>query len=201
MAHEIGFLVPQTIITNSPDEAKEFYETCGREMVFKAIYLEIMDYGKLRLGIPTTLVTEKHVNRLSLVRGLPALFQELLPKAFELRVTIVGEHIFAVRSRPSSLNFTAIDWRSPDVLIQLKHDLVTLDRATVDRCRALMKILGLSFAAIDFVGAPDGRLFFLEINPNGQWYWLEQLTGAKISDAIADVLSEASNTRNEKGGD
>lgn len=201
LAHEIGFLVPQTIVTNSPDEAKEFYEGCEGKMIFKAIYLETMDYENLHLNIPTTLVTKKHINRLSLVRGLPALFQELLPKAFELRVTIVGEHIFAVRSKPPNLNFAPIDWRPPDVILQLEHEIMTLDQVTVSRCRTLMKILGLSFAAIDFVGTPDGRLFFLEINPNAQWYWLKKLTGAKISDAIADVLSEASDSGNEKGGD
>jgi hypothetical protein len=28
----------------------------------------------------------------------------------------------------------------------------------------------------------------LEINSNGQWLWIEELTGMKISDAIAQLL-------------
>lgn len=195
LAQEIGFTVPRTTVTNSPDEAREFYEICGGKMIFKAIYFETMDYENLHLNVPTTFVTEKYLAGLSLVRELPALFQEFLPRAFELRVTIVGPHVFAVRTRAPDLNFAAIDWRPPGVIQQLKHELVALDSTTTGYCRTLMKILGLSFAAIDFIGAPDGRLFFLEINPNGQWYWLEERTGVKISDAIADVLSEASNSR------
>lgn len=69
----------------------------------------------------------------------PTAMVELLPKAFELRVAIVGQHIFAARTRPPDSNFAAIDWRPPNVIQQLKHELATLDRTTVDHCRALIE--------------------------------------------------------------
>ncbi len=51
-----------------------------------------------------------------------------------------------------------------------------------------MNRLGLRFGALDFLVTPDGEWYFLEINPNGQWAWIEQETGLPISDAIADAL-------------
>jgi glutathione synthase/RimK-type ligase-like ATP-grasp enzyme len=48
--------------------------------------------------------------------------------------------------------------------------------------------MGLSYGAIDMILTPDGRYVFLEINPNGQYYWIEQMTGLPISDAVCDLL-------------
>ena len=52
----------------------------------------------------------------------------------------------------------------------------------------LVRRLGLAYGAIDLVLTPDGRYVFLEINPNGQYLWIEQLTGLPISEAIAEWL-------------
>ena len=51
-----------------------------------------------------------------------------------------------------------------------------------------MEGLGLRYGAIDMVFTPDGRYVFLEINPNGQYLWIEYQTGMPISDAICDLL-------------
>jgi glutathione synthase/RimK-type ligase-like ATP-grasp enzyme len=53
----------------------------------------------------------------------------------------------------------------------------------------LVHRLGLNFGAIDIILTPDQRYVFLEVNPNGQWGWVEDLTGLPISDAIIDLLS------------
>jgi len=56
--------------------------------------------------------------------------------------------------------------------------------------RELLRGLGLRFAATDFVVTPAGEWYFLDLNPNGQWAWIEQETGLPICAAIADALSE-----------
>jgi glutathione synthase/RimK-type ligase-like ATP-grasp enzyme len=52
--------------------------------------------------------------------------------------------------------------------------------------------LGLCYGAIDMVLTPDGRYVFLEINPNGQYLWIEEAAGLPISDAICDLLMSGS---------
>ena len=51
-----------------------------------------------------------------------------------------------------------------------------------------MDRLDLNYGAIDIIVTPDGRHVFLEINPVGEFFWLELRPGFAISDAIADVL-------------
>jgi glutathione synthase/RimK-type ligase-like ATP-grasp enzyme len=57
-----------------------------------------------------------------------------------------------------------------------------------ERCLELVRAYGLEFAAIDLVRARDGRYVFLEINPNGQWAWLEQVTGLPLRSRLVDLL-------------
>lgn len=191
LAQELGFTIPRTLVTNDPDEARAFFDACDGKMVFKAINRETMDYGSWHLNVPTTLVTEQHLDKIGLVRRLPSLFQETIEKQAEIRVTIVGNQLFPVRVEPKQGSPDGVDWRHPETLARLTHESTTLPADIEVRCFALAKTLGLEFGAIDLVVTRNGQLIFLEINPNGQWYWIEHLTGVLISDAIADKLSLA----------
>ncbi|MEJ2669125.1 MAG: MvdD family ATP-grasp ribosomal peptide maturase, partial [Gammaproteobacteria bacterium] len=51
-----------------------------------------------------------------------------------------------------------------------------------------MDLLGLNFGCIDMILTPDDEFVFLEVNPNGQWLWVEHSLGCNISGAIADKL-------------
>lgn len=56
--------------------------------------------------------------------------------------------------------------------------------------RVMMDRLGLAFGAFDFIVRRDGQWVFIELNPNGQWAWIEQEVGLPISAALADVLEK-----------
>ena len=69
------------------------------------------------------------------------------------------------------------------------------------RCIRLVQELGQCFGAIDLVLHPERGYVFLEINPNGQWGWIEDFTGLPIAAAFADLLvrlsSNHSSTREQ----
>lgn len=190
LARTMGLQIPRTIISNNPDDVRAFYESCGRRIIFKAIYHEFLDYGKKTFNIPTTLVTPMHLAHLDLVRALPALFQERIDKKYELRVTVVGKRVFPVKIDSQSNPLTVVDWRNPAYINELKYSLVELPRNVSDACLEMLEKLGLSFGAFDFVVDVNNELYFLEVNPNGQWYWLEERAGVLISDAIVDILKD-----------
>ena len=75
--------------------------------------------------------------------------------------------------------------------VELAHTPIELPGTLADKCRMLTTHFGLSFSAIDLVLDPDGDYVFLEMNPNGQWAWLEQRAGHPIRDAIIDFLLPA----------
>jgi len=195
LAREAGFRVPKTIITNNPERVEEFFNECGGRIVFKAIQGELLDYGEKSFSIPATLVTNRHLENLDLVKHTPSLLQEFVEKAYELRITVVGDEIFPVKIEPLVDISHAVDWRYPELMDKLSYSPTVLPERISAFCFWLLRKLRLSFGALDFVVGRDGKTYFLEINPNGQWYWLEDRTGLLISDAIVGMLRKISPRR------
>jgi glutathione synthase/RimK-type ligase-like ATP-grasp enzyme len=116
------------------------------------------------------------------------IFQQYVPKRVELRVTVVGRRVFAAEIDSQASRSTRHDWRHYDDP-NVQYRIHTLPPEMARACVRLVEALGLSFGAIDLIQTPEGKYVFLEINPNGQWGWIEDLTGLPISDAIADWLA------------
>ncbi len=114
------------------------------------------------------------------------LFQEWIDKAYEVRLTQVDDAVFATRIDAHSES-ASIDWRSDyDHLSYSPLQDVPCDvRAGVS---SLLRRMRLRFGVLDFIVTPDDRWVFLEINPNGQWAWIEDATAQPITSAIADAL-------------
>jgi glutathione synthase/RimK-type ligase-like ATP-grasp enzyme len=187
-ASELGFELPPTLITNSPGDFLEFYRAHGGKVISKlpsaVFHKEIFGDDFMRF---TELVSHRDVGYARSVRYSPMIFQAYVEKRFELRVTVVGERIFAAEIHSQATNHTRHDWRKYDHA-STPHRAHELPPSIADRCFALVRRLGLCYGTIDLVLTPDGRYVFLEINPNGQYLWIEQLTGMPISDAICDLL-------------
>jgi glutathione synthase/RimK-type ligase-like ATP-grasp enzyme len=115
------------------------------------------------------------------------LFQAYVPKRSELRVTVVGERVFAAEIGSQATHHTRHDWRRYD-MAHTPHTPHALPEPVARAAVALVRALGLVYGAIDLVLTPDGDYVFLEINPNGQYLWIEHLTGLPITAAIADHL-------------
>jgi glutathione synthase/RimK-type ligase-like ATP-grasp enzyme len=115
------------------------------------------------------------------------IFQAYVPKRLEVRVTVVGSAIFPAEIHSQQTHRTRHDWRRYDhgETPYLPH---ALPGHVAERCLRLVAELGLCYGAIDLVLTPDGRYVFLEINPNGQYLWIEHATGMPISGAVCDLL-------------
>lgn len=188
IAREIGFRVPSTIVTNNPVEVKNFFIECEERIIFKTLKQGFLEHEDGEYNIPTTLIAPCHIEHIDLVKHLPSLFQEYINKDYELRITVVGERIFAVKIDFQIYSEAPVDWRHPDIRKKLSYKEVYIPSWLIDLCFVMMKKLGLQFGAFDIAVDKHGQYFFLEINPNGQWYWLERLAGVCISDAISDIL-------------
>jgi glutathione synthase/RimK-type ligase-like ATP-grasp enzyme len=195
LAKHYGVRIPRTVITNNPQEVLAFNDSCPSGIVFKAINHECLDYGETSYNIPTTLMTAEHLKRIDLIKKAPGIFQELIPKECELRVTVVGKRIFPVKIDSQKNPLTIVDWRNPLCIDKLSYTMTTLDRKTETFCHEMLLMLDLQFGAFDFIVDTKGDIYFLEVNPNGQWYWLENMAGALISDAIVDILTNGTERR------
>ena len=123
------------------------------------------------------------------IRYAPVIFQEEVPKKLELRVTVVAAKVFPAAIRSQESRFLRHDWRHYHDFGESKYYSVhTLPEKIEGLCVRLVETLGLCFGAIDLIVTPANEYVFLEINPNGQWLWIEEFTGLPIGDAVAELL-------------
>lgn len=118
------------------------------------------------------------------LQAAPVIVQQALQNKTDLRVTVVGETVFPVEITRAGQPILG-DWRCASR--EAEYTPTTLPREVEDRCLAMTRSLGLRFGAID-LALQDGRYYFLEINPTGEWAWLVDAAGLAIDQAVADLL-------------
>lgn len=185
LAASLGFDIPETLVTNDLTMAREF--TAAGGFVGKPLKSGLVKGLESDRIIFTTRVNLADEHDPNALRAMPIILQREIPKQLDIRVTVVGQRVFAASIDSQVDPDTSVDWRrtsAPD-LPHAQHELPELLAA---RCVALTSRLGLRFGAIDFVLDPSGRYWFLEINPNGQWGWIQTRTGHPIAEAIVTEL-------------
>lgn len=193
VAGALGFELPPTLITSSPTDFLDFYREHNGAIVSKLAGTAFHHTAGTTFNRYTEVVSRRDPAYAHAVRYCPMIFQAYVPKRVELRITVVGGRVFAAEIHSQASNHTRHDWRRYDMK-ETPHLPHTLPPAVEQRCVRLVERLGLSFGAIDMVLTPDGRYVFLEINPNGQYLWIEEATGLPISEAICDLLISGSQT-------
>lgn len=188
MASGCGLKVPKTLVTNDPQQLLEFYEKTHENMIAKTLHSsEGLPDGKM---IFTTKITKEDLQNVNEIRYAPSMFQEYVPKKTELRITIIGSKIHAVEIHSQNSEKTMHDWRHYDDFDKTPYIPVELPEATSKKLLKIMQNMGLKFGAVDMIKTPDDELVFLEINPSGRWWWIQELTGINIAKDVASFLAE-----------
>lgn len=184
IARTLGFNVPATVVTNQSNVAEQFVAQHS-PVVIKAVSYGDLGDGKV---LHTTLVDNWSDEFRHEIELGPVLLQEYITKRCEYRVTVVGSTLFCCRIDSQGDVRYSVDMRRGLADESMVHELVDLEPTTQAKCVELVARLGLKFGAIDLVEDTGGLLWFLEINPNGQWAWIEDRTGAPIARTLAEML-------------
>lgn len=186
VARQVGLEIPPTVITNDPEEARRFASQWNKQIVYKAHSQSFnLEPGKV---LYTGIVSDSEIKDLDLIEISPGIFQKYVNKAYEVRVTVVGSRIFAGKINSQASAETAIDWRRRPYDIEEKP--IQLPADVEAKLLALMNAFGLNYGALDLIVTPEGRHVFLEINPAGQYLWVEAVTKLPITAALAEELSK-----------
>lgn len=183
-AKNCGFKIPRTCITTDKNRLIEFSKECNNEIISKALYSPLVRDQEKEFFIFTNKVdnvNEINENDLSLA---PTIFQENLIGKQDYRITVIGNDCYTVKI---NYNNQEIDWRKIKSNIKLVEDKIPSDISK--KCCKLVSNLGLVFGAIDLVKVKD-EYYFLEINPNGEWGWIENQTSLPIAKSICDYLTK-----------
>jgi len=181
VAQDVGLETPVTLVTNSPEDARAFVRAHGPDRtIYKAFSATAQHWRETRLLKPEELELFDNV------KFAPLIFQEYVPARVDLRITMMGEDVFAAAIHSQETSY-AVDFRMD--MDAGRVEAFELPSSVVERLHALMDRLGLVYGAIDMRLTPDGRYVFLEINPAGQWLFVEHRTGQPMTEAFVRLLA------------
>lgn len=170
-----GLEVPETLITNDPDLAREFRARHG-----SVIYKSLSGVRSI-----VTELTDADDARLELLRWCPTQFQEFVDGE-NIRVHVVGTRTFATRVRSDAVDYR---YAARQVGTPAELEAYELPSECEERCVTLAAQLGLPFAGIDLKVRPDGRVYCFEVNPSPGFSYYEANTGQPIARAVAEYLA------------
>ncbi len=196
-AKKMGFTVPDTIVTNNPEDVHSFKREINNELIYKTLSSptlaaeEVEGEQVIASSVPTTVITDDMSEYIEAVSELPCQFQVYIEKQYELRVTIINKQVFATRINSQEDSRTQIDSR--DMSAEISYQPVELPEDIKAKCLAFVASYNLNYSALDIIVTPDNEYVFLENNPNGQFLYIEQLVPEyKLIDTLANVLIKES---------
>ena len=179
VAKDLGLVIPETLISNDPAAVRQFIGD-GEKVICKAFSATEANWRETRL------VGEEELANLDAVKFAPVIFQRYIEAVYDLRITVIGTEVFpaAIYSQESAY---AIDCRID--IGNARIEAVPLPDDIHQKLHMLMDELGLVYGAIDMRLQPDGTYVFLEINPAGQFLFIETATKQPIALCMAKTLA------------
>ncbi len=189
-ASKAGLLTPATLISNDRERAAGFVKTLGdTNCAIKPLIATRVDCAEgARLPLTTTL---PRGHALDSVAGSPTIFQPYVEKAYELRCVVMGDKIVTAKLNSQDKESARKDWRAAVVEEggrDVEYEAFDLPEPVQAALHRMMRSFEINFASIDMIVTPEGEFVFLDLNPNGQWLWLEEELGLPLVANMADLL-------------
>lgn len=174
VAHDCGFRVPRTLVSQSQSDIAAFFDREGGRMIVKAVV------GVAEPFLRTMLIEDLETFNSDAFAVSPAIYQEFVPGTRHLRILSYGG-----MSRAGIIDTPDVDWR-PNLNVPIEAYVV--DAALQRRIDGVLDALGLSMGVIDIKIDDAGDFVWLEVNPQGQFAFLEPLTGQSLLRDLASFF-------------
>lgn len=181
-ARGVGLLIPDTVWTNDRAAAERLIDTEDAAVV-KSVATAYWETDAVPHFVFARTANAKYLPEAESFAGAPVCFQLPITPKDDVRVTVVGDRYFAA-AREAGVN-DPLDWRLGD---DTRWHAIEIPEDVGLRCTELTTRLSLRFSGIDLARDAAGTYWFIELNPNGEWGWLEA-SGLPIAAAIADELT------------
>lgn len=186
VASQLGFNLPKTIISNCASSIKTFFKgSKSGQVICKPIFHGRVKGTKTESAIYTSRLCLDNIHEEEFDR-FPTYLQEEVNRVYDLRITVVGKKVFPVAIHFDRTN--SPDWRPEN--INCDYELVSIPYELEEKCLSMMDSLGLIYAAFDFIFDTCSKYMFLEVNPTGEYVWLENQLDLPISEALISELCQ-----------
>jgi glutathione synthase/RimK-type ligase-like ATP-grasp enzyme len=183
LARHLGLRVPDTLVSSDREALRSFWHQHQGKVITKAI--TAYPSKLLNNEVPITrMVTADDLDLLDVAVPGPILFQEFIPAQLDLRITIIGDEVFAAAIH-SQEGKGALDWRLD---YTVRFTSYALEEPVAEALKKVASALGLAYGAADLRLTPEGELVFLEINAQGAYLFVEKLTGQPLTRTLAELL-------------
>lgn len=182
-SRQLGLPVPKTLVTQSSAVLQKFWAENDGNIICKPLAYGYLDADE-PLVIYTSPVSKEHLTT-PLLAYCPTMFQERIDKVLDVRICIIDQTVIAVGLRCTDEQ--KIDIRRNN-MSDVIHGSLDVPNDISAKLRTLLHSYKLRFGAIDMVIDRNGGWIFLELNPNGQWAWLDQIARTDITGAMIQAL-------------
>lgn len=189
LAKEIGFDIPDTVITNNPDVVENFFLRYPDSVLMKVLHHHGIYMKNYSYNFYSTILNKSDLYDIKQFIITPSIFQKKIKKKSEIRVTIIGNKVFACEIISKDKNYIDVHNVKSD---NLEFHEIQLDNKIKTSCMNMVDRLGLTVASIDFIIDTKGKIFFLEVNPIGDWNWLEERTSMPMTEAYSQLIMKYS---------
>ena len=189
LAVRTGFTIPDTLVTRSLPRIQEFSDQHRGQVICKAVKNGFVNHDDGATVALTQRIDKRFFAHAQEYASIPSIYQNEIRKTYDIRVIVVGASVFATAIHSQEHSETEVDWRAWDVCnFSLRHERIDLPTTIGAACQSITAHYQLAYSAIDLILGEDGTYYFLEMNPNGQWAWIEHKTGYPIRDALIDCM-------------
>jgi hypothetical protein len=188
VARSIGFQIPDTLASNDPSEIRKFFARCRGNIVHKPFTRAHWLTETRTYSTYTQALREEHLQDDDALSACPGIFQELLSKKHELRVTVIGAEIYCIGILSQQDDIRSVDFRRQSGSREVTF--ISMLPTEIERLIfELMARLGISFGCIDLVVTKSDEFVFLEVNEMGAFLWGEILNPSlRLLDAFGRFL-------------
>jgi hypothetical protein len=186
-AQQAGLKIPSTLCSNNPAAIRRFITRHQGRAIYKAFHPMSWRTEDGVAALFSHVVEEPDLPEDELLQAVPGIYQEVVPKAYELRLTIMGQQVFATKIQSQSVPTAQMDWRAATEPVPLQQ--MELAAPITSACIQVMKNLGIVFGCFDLIVTPENDVVFLEVNEMGAFLWIEkQIPKIGLLDAFCEFL-------------
>ena len=189
LAKTLGFELPATILSNSKEKILEFINSQKKVIVKPVSHGLVSDSDNSVFSFYTQEIQATDFSSKNERFELPIYLQEKIHNEYDLRVTVVGDKIFPVKILKSGSE-NNVDWRKPTIIKE--YEKIDIPELLKEKILKLNRSLNLIYSAMDFIYTGN-KYFFLEVNPAGEWVWLDLELKLRIKESIVDLMLESRN--------
>jgi glutathione synthase/RimK-type ligase-like ATP-grasp enzyme len=189
LAKDIGFRIPDTLVSNNKDSLMDFCSKHNNNVVLKLMSQEFYETKDGFKGLYVNKINYDDLKDFNDNCENPIVLQQYIDKSFEVRYTVIGKEHLVCKIDSQKSKVANIDWRRYDIA-NTPHFKIEPPESIRRMVNLFMKELQLEYGALDFIVSENNEWYFLEINSMGQWLWIEDLTGLDISGSIVNWIKD-----------